>query len=62
MSMTDIASRLTSAVADRYDVLGEVGAGGMATVFRAHDRKHDRTVAIKVLHPDLGERSAATAS
>ena len=31
-----------------------IGAGGMATVFLAHDLRHDRDVAIKVLHPDLG--------
>ena len=32
----------------------ELGAGGMATVYLAHDLKHERDVAIKVLHPDLG--------
>ena len=32
----------------------ELGAGGMATVYLGHDLKHDRDVAIKVLHPDLG--------
>ena len=38
----------------RYDIERELGAGGMAAVFRAHDLRHDRDVAIKVLHPDLG--------
>ena len=47
-------SRLTAALADRYHVERELGAGGMATVYLAHDIKHDRDVAIKVLHPDLG--------
>ncbi len=51
--MSDIA-RLTHALADRYRVERELGAGGMATVYLAHDLKHDRDVAIKVLHPDLG--------
>ncbi len=46
--------RLTAAVADRYRVERELGAGGMATVYLARDLKHDRDVAIKVLHPDLG--------
>ena len=46
--------RLTAALADRYRVVRELGAGGMATVYLAHDLKHDRDVAIKVLHPDLG--------
>jgi len=46
--------RLTSALADRYCVEREIGAGGMATVYLAHDLRHDREVAIKVLHPDLG--------
>jgi len=46
--------RLTAALSDRYRVERELGAGGMATVYLAHDIKHDRDVAIKVLHPDLG--------
>jgi eukaryotic-like serine/threonine-protein kinase len=46
--------RLTRALADRYRVERELGAGGMATVYLAHDLRHDRDVAIKVLHPDLG--------
>ncbi len=46
--------RLTAALADRYTIDRELGAGGMATVYLAQDVKHDRQVAIKVLHPDLG--------
>jgi serine/threonine-protein kinase len=46
--------RLTAALEGRYRVDRELGAGGMATVYLAHDLKHDRDVAIKVLHPDLG--------
>jgi serine/threonine-protein kinase len=49
-----VIARLTAALADRYRVDRELGAGGMATVYLAHDRKHGRDVAIKVLHPDLG--------
>src|SRR6476469_2905681 len=52
--MTDVLTRLAGFLADRYEVQGELGAGGMATVYRAVDRKHQRDVAIKVLHPDLG--------
>ena len=46
--------RLRAALDDRYRIERELGAGGMATVYLAHDIKHDRDVAIKVLHPDLG--------
>ncbi|WP_396214638.1 protein kinase domain-containing protein [Gemmatimonas sp.] len=52
--MTSTRARLTSALEDRYRVERELGAGGMATVYLAHDEKHERDVAIKVLHPDLG--------
>ncbi|MEY4608176.1 MAG: hypothetical protein RL625_393, partial [Gemmatimonadota bacterium] len=52
--MSDIVTRLTQALSDRYRIEQELGAGGMATVWRAIDLKHDRDVAIKVLHPDLG--------
>jgi Tol biopolymer transport system component/tRNA A-37 threonylcarbamoyl transferase component Bud32 len=45
---------LTSSLAGRYTIVAEVGAGGMATVYRARDIKHDRQVAIKVLRPELG--------
>jgi serine/threonine-protein kinase len=50
----DSIDRLTTTLADRYRVVRELGRGGMATVYLAHDLKHDRDVAIKVLHEDLG--------
>ncbi len=45
--------RLSAALADRYAIEGELGAGGMATVYLAHDIKHDRMVALKLLRPEL---------
>ncbi|MBL0178488.1 MAG: serine/threonine-protein kinase [Gemmatimonadetes bacterium] len=45
--------RLITALADRYTIERELGAGGMATVYLARDLKHDRDVAIKVLRPEL---------
>ena len=44
---------LANALSDRYTIEREVGAGGMATVFLAHDKKHERKVALKVLRPEL---------
>src|SRR5918998_5255987 len=49
----DTASLATS-LASHYRIEREIGAGGMATVYLARDLRHDRDVAIKVLHPDLG--------
>jgi serine/threonine-protein kinase len=51
--MPGIESRLRDALSDRYRLEGKLGSGGMATVFLAHDLKHHRPVAIKVLHPEL---------
>src|ERR1044071_1886471 len=51
--MTDAGARLTSALADRYRLERELGAGGMATVYLAEDLRHHRKVAIKVLRPEL---------
>ena len=51
--MTAITDRLSAALADRYHIERELGAGGMATVYLAHDVKHDRKVALKVLRPEL---------
>lgn len=47
------SERLKTALADRYDVGPQIGEGGMATVYRAHDLRHDRPVALKLLKPGL---------
>ena len=46
--------QLNAALAGRYVVEREIGAGGMATVYLARDVKHQRNVALKVLLPELG--------
>ena len=43
----------STVVGGRYKIEQEVGRGGMAVVYRAHDTRHDRPVAIKVLHPEI---------
>jgi serine/threonine-protein kinase len=43
--MTSTRARLASALQDRYRVERELGAGGMATVYLAHDLRHERDVA-----------------
>src|SRR5512147_1996789 len=53
MSAPAATERLTVALAGRYRIERELGAGGMATVYLAEDLKHDREVAIKVLKPEL---------
>jgi eukaryotic-like serine/threonine-protein kinase len=44
---------LAAALADRYRIERELGRGGMATVYLAHDLRHERQVALKVLRPEL---------
>ena len=51
--MTELTERLTAALADRYKIERQIGEGGMATVYLAHDVKHNRNVAVKVLRPEL---------
>ena len=51
--MPEITSRLSTALADRYRIEHELGAGGMATVYLAEDLKHHRKVAVKVLRFEL---------
>jgi Tol biopolymer transport system component len=51
--MSETPSRLSAALADRYRIERELGAGGMATVYLADDVRHQRKVAVKVLRPEL---------
>jgi len=46
-------ARLEAALSGHYAIGRELGRGGMATVYLAHDVRHDRPVALKVLHPEL---------
>lgn len=51
--MSDAFARVSAALRDRYRIERTLGAGGMAEVFAAHDLRHDRSVAIKVLKPEI---------
>ena len=51
--MPDTLTTLRSALAGRYRVEREIGEGGMATVYLAHEERYDRRVAIKVLRPEI---------
>ncbi len=51
--MTSASDQLELALAGAYTIERQLGTGGMATVYLAHDRKHNRKVAIKILHAEL---------
>jgi eukaryotic-like serine/threonine-protein kinase len=53
MAVTDVIPQLQAALAGRYAIERELGGGGWATVYLAHDHKHDRKVAVKVLRSDV---------
>jgi serine/threonine protein kinase len=61
-AIPEISRRLAAALADRYRIECELGAGGMATVYLAEDLKHDGKVALKVLKPELAARRAGRTS
>ena len=52
-AVADLRAQLQTGLAGQYTLERELGRGGMATVFLAQDLKHDRRVALKLLHPEL---------
>ena len=56
---SDLPAELVAALADRYELRRTLGQGGMATVYHAQDRRHERDVAVKVLLPGLAAHVGA---
>jgi len=59
MTTNEISEALRAALPKRYEIRRIVGRGGMATVYVADDVRHERPVAVKVLHPELAASIAA---
>ena len=57
--MFELQSRLANGLSTRYALDRELGQGGMAVVFLAHDLRHDRQVALKVLRPEISAEIGA---
>src|SRR3954447_26634041 len=53
--MAGVPPALAEDLRDRYTLERELGRGGMASVYLAHDLRHDRLVALKVLHSELAQ-------
>ena len=56
---SDIPETLQAALSGRYELIRILGRGGMATVYLATDLRHERSVAVKVLRPDLAASLAS---
>ena len=56
--MSEILDAIAPAIAERYEILRELGRGGVATVYLARDRRHDRKVAFKVLRSSMSQEDA----
>ena len=57
--VTNPQRRLEAGLAGRYTIERELGQGGMAVVFLAHDLRHDRKVALKMLRPEISAEIGA---
>jgi serine/threonine protein kinase len=53
LTLADLTAQLQASLVERYAIEGELGRGGMATVYLARDVRHNRQVALKVLRPEL---------